>query len=478
MTMALVAQPKTWATSKDDWEMHREAITTLYWKDDKKLKEVVELMAQKHNFHATERMYKERIKQWGLTKYKTRDKPQKQRGKAVVAVPHVGPKPLKRLLTRQTRPGSSSMVVQSTKRSTSPLSICINSPDILKATERCMQAALSYTQNRFETKVWDLSDRAYNWGDDVSFSWWQSAMLAAGNLVKQPNSPKHFNFLNKCLDQYRSMLAKPDACLLWTTYMFVLKLAEVGPELADTTTRFLAGLCSICLGPYHPFTLLWSSVHSMGILEARHMAMAVMNAQFDVTTAYADPANEFQTISRVHIARNLYFRNLISYTAAEAIHKTIIDDLRKAERPGNDQDATWTNWSRLSLTSVQRNEGKYEDAFVSLEEIGDWLHSGDHGHVSTWQDYLEVKAPLLEDLGRYSESTDVFLERVDYCRKIYGPHARRTMKAMGDLQDHYQRINDLQAAKRAEQEFDAKYQELVETADNLRLNEPLIDVAP
>ncbi|KAH8743351.1 Clr5 domain-containing protein, partial [Diaporthe sp. PMI_573] len=56
---------KNYATP-EGWERHRERITQMYM--EKTLKEVLEIMEQDHNFFATERMYKARLKEWGVTK--------------------------------------------------------------------------------------------------------------------------------------------------------------------------------------------------------------------------------------------------------------------------------------------------------------------------------------------------------------------------------------------------------------------------
>ncbi|KAH7419376.1 hypothetical protein BKA64DRAFT_737571 [Cadophora sp. MPI-SDFR-AT-0126] len=53
--------------SKAQWEFHRAQITRLYRDEDLKLKEVMTIMKQE-GFVATERMYKDRMKKWGLAK--------------------------------------------------------------------------------------------------------------------------------------------------------------------------------------------------------------------------------------------------------------------------------------------------------------------------------------------------------------------------------------------------------------------------
>ncbi|KAE8448607.1 hypothetical protein EG329_009032 [Mollisiaceae sp. DMI_Dod_QoI] len=53
--------------TRADWEHHRQLIKQLYVDENKKLKDVIEIMEQ-HGFKATPKMYKDRIKKWGLDK--------------------------------------------------------------------------------------------------------------------------------------------------------------------------------------------------------------------------------------------------------------------------------------------------------------------------------------------------------------------------------------------------------------------------
>ncbi|KAI5817370.1 ankyrin repeat-containing domain protein, partial [Pyronema omphalodes] len=49
-----------------NFEDHRKTIEKLYLVDDKKLKHVIKIMEDQHNFHASESQYKKRLKKWGL----------------------------------------------------------------------------------------------------------------------------------------------------------------------------------------------------------------------------------------------------------------------------------------------------------------------------------------------------------------------------------------------------------------------------
>ncbi|KAJ4388058.1 hypothetical protein N0V93_008663 [Gnomoniopsis smithogilvyi] len=54
--------------SRYDWSKHKPIIKKLYIDEDKTLKEMLEIMQREHNFVATPRMVKTRLKKWGYTK--------------------------------------------------------------------------------------------------------------------------------------------------------------------------------------------------------------------------------------------------------------------------------------------------------------------------------------------------------------------------------------------------------------------------
>ncbi|KAF4928199.1 hypothetical protein CGCVW01_v002065 [Colletotrichum viniferum] len=67
VALPIVTKSKVYAT-EDHWTCHRGIITRLYRDENKTLKEVKQIMEETYYFHATERMFKTRIKRWGLDK--------------------------------------------------------------------------------------------------------------------------------------------------------------------------------------------------------------------------------------------------------------------------------------------------------------------------------------------------------------------------------------------------------------------------
>jgi Clr5 domain len=58
--------------SRLEWENHRARILQFYVNEDKTLKEIMQLMQEKHGFKATMKMYKNRLKSWNARKYMTK----------------------------------------------------------------------------------------------------------------------------------------------------------------------------------------------------------------------------------------------------------------------------------------------------------------------------------------------------------------------------------------------------------------------
>ena len=54
--------------STEHWEQHRDLITRLYSKENKRLVDVCEILTVQHGFHATTRSLKHRIRVWHLDK--------------------------------------------------------------------------------------------------------------------------------------------------------------------------------------------------------------------------------------------------------------------------------------------------------------------------------------------------------------------------------------------------------------------------
>ncbi|KAK1640730.1 Clr5 domain-containing protein, partial [Colletotrichum phormii] len=63
----LVTRKKTYAT-EEVWDCHRSIIAKLYQDEKMSLKQVKQIMERDYSLYATERMFKTRLRSWGLEK--------------------------------------------------------------------------------------------------------------------------------------------------------------------------------------------------------------------------------------------------------------------------------------------------------------------------------------------------------------------------------------------------------------------------
>src|SRR5436305_13868721 len=68
MAPSTAAGPSAPRYSTEQWEQHRDLITRLYSKENKRLVDVCEILTIQHGFHATTRSLKHRIRVWHLDK--------------------------------------------------------------------------------------------------------------------------------------------------------------------------------------------------------------------------------------------------------------------------------------------------------------------------------------------------------------------------------------------------------------------------
>lgn len=71
------ARPSREQVPAEAWEAVKGTIRHLYLEERKPLKEVIQVMAEQHNFQATPKMYKTRFSQWGFVKNNTEDEVKK-----------------------------------------------------------------------------------------------------------------------------------------------------------------------------------------------------------------------------------------------------------------------------------------------------------------------------------------------------------------------------------------------------------------
>ncbi|KAK8119370.1 Clr5 domain-containing protein [Apiospora kogelbergensis] len=325
-----------------DWEGYRGVITRLYSDENRPLKEVVHIMAREYDFQATEKMYKDRLKRWGIRKYMKS------------APAGEGELPTKRTLTprhreldphrirqflhqssfrlRKSAPGKKATIL-STSHPPSPTTL--NTRGDLAGMEVALQAATTYTNTCFETGAWDFS-------------------LNISGLIPNQWRFASFDLLHSIFDEYRSLLYRQDPSLVILSLLAIVDLLAVGDELARAFVRYAAPLARIELGERHPLAVLWTKLES--VQEPRHLQEAVRtmtSAELDTVDRNSVPGSLYPTRSRVMVTLALYCNGLMDAVSTEAKLQAIYTVMWWYRAQGGaDSRGGWIDWRHHPLSQV------------------------------------------------------------------------------------------------------------------------------
>ncbi|KAJ4289319.1 hypothetical protein N0V88_007070 [Collariella sp. IMI 366227] len=320
----------------EDWNTHQETITQLYLHDKLSLQEVMDHMALNHFFFATVKMYRTRIRKWGIDK----------NNKAAEVAHMVRLKKHRDVLGKKScfyirnRPVDWYVVrLEGTildppltnyrddierylartpdfwgKQNCTSIDLGISNPDItcktpppspprtppsvphsldaardLRVHEEILRFFRDYTQGSFEQGVWHLSPthkryvgrggaeanaRLNVWYDKVrNVSDWPGRDADAVCLV------------NYLLDDLPQFLRDQDFTVFPALMRCCYYLSARRPELGKAVVHFVARLCAIILGAKHPMSLAWSRITSLDIAEYLLVLQGIAKIRLDQLSA-------------------------------------------------------------------------------------------------------------------------------------------------------------------------------------------------
>ncbi|KAK6089128.1 hypothetical protein SCUP234_00332 [Seiridium cupressi] len=475
--MSSAPRGKAWA-SEEDWQMHRDIITHHWWVEDKPLKEVQAIMAEEHDFHASDKMYKGRLKTWGLLKnLKSKDADQIMglaktgvaTGPLVIRGRNMGSKKWQKRLNRVVAPDESTNLVPSRRKSalyTLPLPDHLAPPDTFRLTEAGLHAVRDFTSRQFSTGVWDLSGLPYDFDRDPTDSWSNGTTLATENLVKDRSAPENFAILNKCFDQYTAVVDQATPMLVPCTMNNVISLLRVGPGIADSLLRYSSGLVAIKLGEDHPLSYFLSQMRTLGAVQLPLVARPILNAYFDDIVSNSHPANRWLSAVYPVYAKMMQKWGAVPQQAVIAIFNSTIKGIEKSL--ADEDNATMDpvhyeqmdrnlHEAKIYFMSYLVDQQEFLDADRIADETGKWLFSGETAkkYPEQHEQWLRIKGRILVGLDKPEEAAE-YLKKTYHARRIrLGPKNHRTQRAINELEEHYRSLNDEESANK----WHAKFQE-------------------
>ncbi|KAJ5155937.1 hypothetical protein N7492_008740 [Penicillium capsulatum] len=230
-----------WATEAD-WVEHRSTITGLY--RQKPLLEVIKHMKRVHNFHATARMYKARLKTWRVAKYVKYAK-----DNALVGNHHS-----MAYYTSLVPPENSagSMVPQISVPTITP---CLGAPASQQKVLDCLRILERYVVGNAARGQWRPS---YEFMKSLEKSDWLAQITTVTILLKGGELQAGFHLLSGCFDAFKTNLQAESPLLTSEAFMAAFQLMSVSPSLGWSFLKYICQLSGIVLQTSHPLFQLLS----------------------------------------------------------------------------------------------------------------------------------------------------------------------------------------------------------------------------
>ncbi|KAK1447160.1 hypothetical protein CMEL01_08999 [Colletotrichum melonis] len=289
---------KTYAT-EEVWDCHRSIITKLYQDDRKPLKQVKLMMERDYNFHATERMYKTRLRSWGVEKklkesealhiaqLKGEREAMGKKTEFYIRNQRVHWERVARYLER--RPDLRHKLRASAKtpanagldiicRTPSPsleLPAFIGGPPEVGLPEEMLRIFKGYFEGGLEGG-WAIEEDMIHGFDDefgqLRVIEMRTDLDNAITLLGMNKLEAAFRALNNSLDSLGHAIKEQDPLLF---YILSYRAMQLGPTISVPVVAFIHKMHETILGPQHPLALVWSRFRCLS-LELRATTLGMM----------------------------------------------------------------------------------------------------------------------------------------------------------------------------------------------------------
>ncbi|KAL0768845.1 hypothetical protein CaCOL14_008153 [Colletotrichum acutatum] len=288
----------TYATD-EVWDCHRSIITKLYQDDKRPLKQVKQIMERDYSLNATERMYKTRLRSWGLEKklkesevlYMAQLKREREAmGKKTdfyIRNQQVDWERVARYLERrpdlryklrnyaQTPANAGLDIICRTPSPSLELPAFIGGPLELRLPEEMLRIFKGYFEGGLEGG-WAIEEDMIHGFDDefgqLRVIEMRTDLDNAITLLWTNKLEAAFRALNNSLDSLGHSIKEQDPLLF---YILSYRTMQLGPEISDPVVAFIHKMHETILGPQHPLALVWGRFRCLS-LEVRATTLSMM----------------------------------------------------------------------------------------------------------------------------------------------------------------------------------------------------------
>ncbi|KAI1632823.1 Clr5 domain-containing protein [Biscogniauxia mediterranea] len=274
-----------------DWAKFRGTITMLYLEQNKPLKEVKRIMKEEHYFFATDKMYKNRFKKWGVHKNFSKTVAEKSRRAALdkstkshiyerqVDLKCVPPPKRKSIEATASASASSQPEIREEGvlvcRTPSPrlpqvksIPRRLEAPDTLKATEDSFHFIRAYVAGSSCADHWNRPLLEKVKGIPEVHYYWNTVFHVAMASFRAGLTSRGFELLSLSFQKYQMLLQLQHPLLIADTCLAFSQLSAVAGANKDLLGHFIYyafEMSRIICGPGHPICSFFSTIRKAGL---------------------------------------------------------------------------------------------------------------------------------------------------------------------------------------------------------------------
>ncbi|KAK3290475.1 uncharacterized protein B0H64DRAFT_59301 [Chaetomium fimeti] len=443
--------------SPEDWDTHRETITRLYLHEKRSLQEVMEYMALNHFFFATVKMFRTRIRKWGIDKnnkaaevaYMLKLKKQRdisgKKSTFFIRNRPVDWEDIERYLARTpdfwAKHGTTLDLSKSphditctTPPPESPRILSASVPQKLDAAhelrvhEEILRFFRDYTEGSFEQGMWHLSPDHKRYfgrgGVDASArlnTWYDKLRNVADWPGQDADAVRLANYL---LDDLPQLIRDQDFTVFPALMRCCFYLSARRPELGRVVVQFVAKLCDVILGEKHPMSLAWSRVKSLPMSDYLLVLQGTARIRLDqVESRQGDDVDDESTITALR--EYLLVLRLGGSDAAPEIDRVTC---QAKDQVLKSKDGLAASHCRLLLGTATSyiTCRRFAEAEEVLDRVGEHLPTSSAQNPQSQRvlpTYLFIMGFFRYVTGRMDEAVNYFMQTYYALEKARGPNS-------------------------------------------------------
>jgi hypothetical protein len=279
--------------------------------------------------------------------------------------------------------------------------------------------------------------------------WFNRVALARGTL-SSGHTRRGFRLLQLCFNEYQEILLTEDPRLTMYTCVAIFLLREY-PEVVSMLLKYIANMSRILLGHRHPLHEMWAQLERMGLQSILENARHFFECHVFEFSKHVGSDNEVLAAITVFSVRNLVLAGLMDVESAEVKLLSLPSTGDNGRIP-------------LALAQVYGVSGEYTKALLLIEELIETT-----GRMRTRAAAYDSLFLISRMQGNRDKICETSERRIRFCLETFGPKNEWTCDAGSDYEGYLREIGEIDAADRVFTDFGIQVDKITEGVQELQI---------